>query len=153
MHQTVGNILRILLHGNPPTNMSQARDIVDQAHSQAMHAMRTTVITTLGSPPGAMNFSREMFHNVPLVDDWLKISRHREQRVNDDLRRANMQRRPMDYAPGQQVLKLVDTPTSLRLRISGPYTIERVHVIGNRTISLRPGVTESINIHRVLPYY
>ena len=133
--------------------MSQARDIVDQALSQAMHAMRTSVMTTLGSPPGALAFSRDMFLNVPLVADWQTIARHREQRVNDDLRRANTKLRPMDYAPGQQVLKLVHTPTRLGLRTSGPYTIERVHVNGKLTISLRPGITERINIRRVRPYF
>ena len=34
----------------------------------------------------------------------------------------------------------------------GPYTIERVHVNGNLTLQLRQGVTECINIRRVLPY-
>ena len=31
MHQTVGNVLRVLLHSKPPQNLTQARDIVDQA--------------------------------------------------------------------------------------------------------------------------
>jgi hypothetical protein len=33
-----------------------------------------------------------------------------------------------------------------------PYTIEHIHVNGNLTILLREGITERINIHRVLPY-
>ena len=76
MHQTVGNILQTLLHSNPPAKVTQARDIVDQALSQAMHAIRTTVMTTLGSTPGALAFSRDMFLNVPLVAYWLTIGRH-----------------------------------------------------------------------------
>jgi hypothetical protein len=43
MHQTVENVLRILVHGNPPKNMSKAKDIVDDALATAMHIMRTTV--------------------------------------------------------------------------------------------------------------
>jgi hypothetical protein len=39
MHQTVGNVLRVLLYSNPPQNLTQARDIVDQALVTAMHAM------------------------------------------------------------------------------------------------------------------
>jgi hypothetical protein len=69
MHQTVGNVLRVLLYNNPPQNMTQARDIVDQALATAMHAMRVTTASTLGSMPGALTFSRNMFLNVPLIVD------------------------------------------------------------------------------------
>jgi hypothetical protein len=75
MHQTVENVLRILVHTNPPNNLSKAKDIVDDALATAMHAMRTTVATTLGSTPGALAFSRDMFLNVPLIADWQAIAR------------------------------------------------------------------------------
>ena len=152
MHQTVANILRILQHKNPPANMTQARDIIDQALAHAMHATRTTMMTTLGSTPGSLAFSRDMFLNIPLIADWQAIARQREQRINDDLHRANMRRRHHDYCPGQKVLKKVHNPTKLGVRTSGPYPIERVHVNGNLTILLRPGVTERINIRRIIPY-
>ena len=38
MHQTVGNVLRTLLHGEPPRNISKAKDFIDEALSIAMHA-------------------------------------------------------------------------------------------------------------------
>jgi hypothetical protein len=152
MHQTVGNVLRTLVHANPPQNMTQARDIIDDALATAMHAMRTTVATTLGSAPGALAFSRDMFLNVPLIADWQAIARVREHHVNENLRRANRKRCHYDYAPGQQVLKKVHNPSKLGVRTEGPYTIERVHVNGNLTIQLRDGITERINIRRVLPY-
>eukprot|EP00957_Ditylum_brightwellii_P133088 10148036-Ditylum_brightwellii.AAC.1 len=59
MHQTVGNVIRTYLYSNPPTNMTQARGIIDQALATAMHAMRTTVATMLSSTPGALAFSRD----------------------------------------------------------------------------------------------
>ena len=152
MHQTVGNVLRTLLYTNPPRNMTQARDIIDQALATAMHAMRTTIATTLGSTPGALAFSRDMFLNIPLIADWQAIAKHREHHVNENLRRANRKRRQYDYATGQKVLKKVHDPTKLGVRTSGPYTIERVHVNGTVTIELRPGVSERINIRRILPY-
>ena len=152
MHQTVENVLRTLIHGNPPKNMSKARDIVDDALATAMHAMRTTVATTLDSAPGSLAFARDMFLNVPLVADWQTIARKREQHVNENLRRANLKRRQYDYAAGEQVLKKVHNPTSLGVRTNGPYTIERVHINGTLTIRLRPGVTERINIRRIMPY-
>ena len=132
--------------------MTQARDIIDQALATAMHAMQTTVATTLGSTPGALAFSRDMFLNIPLIADWKAITARRKQHVNDNLRRANKKQRQYDYASGQKVLKKVHDPTKLGVRTSGPYTIERVHVNGTLSIELRPGVTERINIRRVIPF-
>ncbi len=57
MHQTVTNVLRTLVHTNPQRNMTQARDIIDDALATAMHAMQTTIATTLGSTPGALAFA------------------------------------------------------------------------------------------------
>ena len=70
MHQTVGNVLIVLIYSNPPQNLTQARDIVDQSLLTAMHAMQVTTATTLDSMPGALAFSRNMFLNVPLIADW-----------------------------------------------------------------------------------
>jgi hypothetical protein len=89
MHQTVTNVLRTLVHTNPPRNMTQARDIIDNSLATAMHAMQTTVATTLGSTPGALAFARDMFLNVPLIADLQAIVRTREHHVNENLRCAN----------------------------------------------------------------
>jgi hypothetical protein len=117
-----------------------------------MHAMQTTVATTLGSTPGALAFTQDIFLNVLLVADWQAIARTCECHVNESLRCANSKQSQFDYAPGQQVLKKVQDPTKLGVRTEGPYTIERVHVNGNLTILLCEGITERINICRVLPY-
>ena len=109
-------------------------------------------MTTLGSTPGALAFSRDMFLNIPLIANWQAIVARQEQHVNDNLLRANRKRCHHDYAPGQQVLKEVHDPTKLGVRTSGPFTIERVHVNGNLTIKLCEGVTERINIRRVIPF-
>ncbi len=134
------------MYSNPPHNRTQAQDIVDQALALAMHAMRTTVATTLGSTPGALAFSRDMFLNIPLVANWQAIATHHKQHVNENRGQANRKQHQYDYAPGQQVLKKVHDPTKLGVRTTGPYTIDRVHVNGNVFIILRPGVTKRINI-------
>ena len=85
MHQTVTNVLRTLVHTNPPQNMTQARDIIDNALATAMHAMQTTIATTLGSTLGALAVARDMFSNVPLIVDWQAIARTREHHVNENL--------------------------------------------------------------------
>ncbi len=152
MHQTVKNVLRTLVHTNPSQNMTQARDIIDDAVATGMHTMQTTVATTLGNTPGALAFAQDMFLNVPLIADWQAVARTCEHHVNENLRRANRKRRQYDYAPGQQVPKKVHNPTKLGVRTEGPYTIACIHVNGNLTILLREGITECINICRVLPY-
>ncbi len=89
MHQTVTNVLRTLVHTTPPQNTTQARDIIDNALATAMHAMQTTVATTLGSTLGALAFAQDMFLNVLLIADWQAIARTREHHVNENLRCAN----------------------------------------------------------------
>jgi hypothetical protein len=133
--------------------MTQARDIIDDALATAMHAMQTTVATTLGSTPGALAFARDMFLNVLLIADWQAIARTWEHHVNENLRLANRKQHQFDYAPGQQVMKKVHNPTKLGVRTEGPYTIERVCVNGNLTVLLCEGITECINIFRVLTYH
>ncbi len=152
MHQTITNVLRTLVHTNPPRNMTQARDIIDDALATAMHAMQTTIATTLGSTPGSLAFAQDMFLNMLLIADLQAIVWNREHHVNENLRRANRKQSQYDYAPGQQVLKNVHNPTKLGVRTEGPYTIERIYINGNLTISMRGGITERINIRRVLPY-
>ncbi len=130
--------------------MTQARDIIDNALATAMHAMWTTVATTLGSTPGALAFAQDMFLNLPLIADWQAIAHTCEHHVNENLWLSNRKQRQFDYAPGQQVLKKVHNPTKLGVRPEGPYTIEPIHINGNLTILLCEGIAKRINIQRVL---
>ncbi len=152
MHWTVNNALRTLVNTNPPQNMTQARDIMDDALATAMHAMQTTIANTLGSIPGALAFAPDKFLNVLLIADWQAIAHTCEHHVNENLQCANKKWRQFDYAPGQQVLKKVHNPTKLGVRTEGPYIIECAHINWNLTILLREGITECIKIRRVLLY-
>ena len=59
MYQIVGNVRRILLYSNSPRIVANAADLIDQALSTAMHAMRTNTHTTLKGAPGALVFGME----------------------------------------------------------------------------------------------
>ena len=85
--------------------------------------MHTTVATTLGSAPGALAFSMDMFLNVPQIADWQAIACACQHHANENVRHANRKQCHYDYAPGQQVLKKVHNPTKLGVRTKGPYTI------------------------------
>ncbi len=74
MHQTVGNVLRTLLHGEPPQNITTAKEIVDEVLSIATHARRAGVHSTLGSSPGSLLFNRDLFLNIPLIANWHAIT-------------------------------------------------------------------------------
>ena len=92
MHQTVTNVLRTIVHTNPPQNMTQARGIIDDALASAMHAMQTTIATTLESTPGALAFAQDMFLIVLLIADWQAIAHTCEHHINENLQRANIGR-------------------------------------------------------------
>jgi hypothetical protein len=83
MHQTLGIVLRTLLHGNPPQIIVKAEQYVDEAVSIAMHAMRAGVHTTLGSSPGNLVFNRDMFLNIPLIANWHAITQRREHFIHE----------------------------------------------------------------------
>jgi hypothetical protein len=146
MHQTVGNVLRTLLHGEPPPN---AKDYVDEALSIAMHAMRVGIHSTMGSSPGNLVFNEDMFLNITLIADWHAITLKREHLINENLMKENQKRRRYDY---QKILKKTWKPRKLGIRTTGPYTILQTHVNGTVTIELRPGISERLNIRRIIPY-
>jgi hypothetical protein len=105
IHQTLGNILRTLLHGNTPKNIASAEQYVDKALSIAMHAMQAGAQSTLGSNPGNLVFNRDMFLNIPLIADWHAITQRREHFIHENLMRENQKRRGYNYVPQQMVLK------------------------------------------------
>jgi hypothetical protein len=39
-----------------------------------MHAMQTTIATTVGSSSGPLAVARDMFLKVPLINDWQAIT-------------------------------------------------------------------------------
>ena len=152
MHQTAGNILRTLVHTDPPRTVAQAKLLVDEALAQAQLALRAVISTPLQASPGSLVFGRDMFLDVPFIANWQWIQGRRQQLVDEALRRQNSRRRHYDYIVDQQVLKDVHQPTKIGIRRTGPYRITQVHTNGNVTIELRPGITERINIRRISPY-
>jgi hypothetical protein len=49
----------------------------------AMHAMQTTIATTIGSTPGSLAFAQDIFlKSLPLLTDWQAIMHACEYHVN-----------------------------------------------------------------------
>jgi hypothetical protein len=117
----VGNVLRTLLHGEPPPDMaSHAKEYIDEALSITMHAMRAAIHSTLGSSPGSLTFDRDMFRNIPLIANWHRITQRQEHLINENLIRENHKRRRYNYAPQQRVLKKKWKPHKLGKSTIGP---------------------------------
>jgi hypothetical protein len=117
-----------------------------------MHAMRAGMHSTLGSSPGSLVFNRDMFLNIPLIADLHAITQRQEHLVNENLIRENRKRCRHDYTTGDRVLKKRFKPTKLGPWTCGPYRVVQTHVNGTVTIELLHGITERINIRRVIPY-
>jgi transposase InsO family protein len=155
MHQTMGNILRTLLHINPPENEDDLNQVVDSALQTVAYTIRATVHSSMGIAPGAIAFNRDFILDIPLVADLFAIQERRQLLVDKRLMDANRKRIVHDYEVGEQVLKIrhpTEISTKLSARAKGPYIIERVHT--NGTVTIRTGAyhTERINIRRIKPY-
>ncbi len=93
-----------------------------------------------------------MILNIPLIADWHIITQKCEHLVNENLIRENNKQRRYDYVQNQRVLKIRHKPHNLGYRTAGPYKVLQTHVNGTLTIELKPGISERINIRRVIPY-
>ena len=63
-----------LLHREPPQDMANAKEYINEALSIAMHAMRVAIHSTPGSSLGSLTFNKDMFLNIPLIADWHTIT-------------------------------------------------------------------------------
>jgi transposase InsO family protein len=153
MHQTVGDIIRVLCHTHHPQTTEEAEDIVDRALATAQLALRTVVHSTLGASPGAIVFHRDMLLEVPYVADLLMMRDNRQAMIDYSVRRENSKRYSYDYSIGDFVLEVL--PKEKRAKLSaisrGPYQVLRVHTNGTITIQRAPGEEERVNIRNFKP--
>ena len=56
------------------TDMNITPNLVDEALSIAMHAMRAGLKSFLDISPGSLVFNRDMFLNIPLIANWHAIT-------------------------------------------------------------------------------
>ena len=152
LHQSVGNVLRILLHANPPQNVADAGHLIDTALQTAAYAMRTAINQSLQISPGNLVFQRDMILNIPIIADIYAIHANRQALIDQRLIEANRKRIFHDYQPNEQAYKVVYKPNKLGQRLIGPYPIVRSHINGTVTLNLGNGVTERINIRRIRPF-
>ncbi len=64
--------------------------------------------------------------------------------------RENCKQKRYKYVPNQKVLKKRYKTCKLGQKTSWPYKILQTHVNRTLTVELKPGISERINIHRVI---
>ena len=67
LHKTIADILRVMIHVDPPQNEPDTTNMIDNALATVVHALRCAVNHTMQTMPGAMVFNRDMMINVPLI--------------------------------------------------------------------------------------
>jgi hypothetical protein len=68
---------------------------IDVCLSDAAWAVCSTYHTVLKASPGAAIFGQDMLFDIPFIDDWQKIGKHRQRLT--DLNNAHQNERRIDY--------------------------------------------------------
>ena len=152
LHQTMGDILRVMLHINPPNDENDANQIVDNALATVVHSSRCAVNHTMQTSPGALVFQRDMIMNVPLIANLYSIQQRRQQLIDENLRRTNARRIQHNYSIGDRVMVVEYDPTKLDAKKRGPFTIVRVFTNGTVRLQIAAHVQETFNIRKIWPY-
>ena len=86
MHLTVGNVLRTLIHSDPPRTLTDTKMAIDRALAPtASHAIRTNLSQVTRFSPGAFACHRDMLLDASLVVHLLQLdcqSARRTQKIN-----------------------------------------------------------------------
>ena len=95
-----------------------------------------------------------MLFDIPFLDDWNKIGKHRQCQTDLNTERENRSRHDWDYQVGNKVLLRKDgiLHKSESRYESDPWTITSVHMNGTTRVQ-RGTKSERLNIRRVRPYF
>ena len=98
-HLTVGNVLKTLIHLEPPRTLSDTETLIDSALATTSHALRTNVSQVTRDYPGALAFHGDMLLDIPLINDLQQTRNKRQISVDENLRRISVKPSSYDYQP------------------------------------------------------
>ena len=102
MHQTIGNVLRTLLHVHIFNTNQELHNIVDKSLATAMYTLRVAVSPLLNyHSPGTLTFHWDMLLSIPFQVDLQAIQQKQQLLINQNLICANAKWRDYNYHPGQ----------------------------------------------------
>jgi len=152
MHQTISNILRIIMRTTTITQYQQAEQVMDNALATCMHATRCAVNHTMRTSPGALVFRRDMFIDVPILSGLLTIRNRRQQLIDQNLMRHNRKRYDYHYRVGDLIMIKKYDPTKMEEKLHGPYPIHDLRTNGTVRIERAPLILETFNLRKIVPY-
>jgi transposase InsO family protein len=147
VHQTIGNIIR--------TFNVQAMDTKDPWSgilAATMFAVRATFHTTLQASPMQLVFGRDAILNINYITDWEHIHQRKQNRINENNKRENKNRRAHQYRISDKILLKARKHSKHELEYEGPYEITKIN--DNGTVRFQKGiVNDVVNIRRIKPFY
>ena len=152
IHQTISDILQVVLHTNPPQNMDDANQMMDNALATAMHATWCAVTGPIWTSPGALVYGRDMIMDVLLITNLSAIRDGRQQMIDENLIKQNKKRIEHHYQVGDRVKQIAWNKTKLPQRSDGPFRVLATHCNGNLTIQQTSTVTDTQSTRWFCPY-
>ena len=117
-----------------------------------MFALRATFHTTLQATPTQLVFGRDAILNVKHITDWEHIRQRKQDRINENNKRENKNRRNHQYSLGDKILLRARKHSKHELEYEGPYPVTQVN--DNGTIRFQKGiVNDVVNIRRIKPFH
>ena len=151
-HNTISDILRVLLHVSPPNNNGDAAQMINNALATCMHVMRFAVNQMTRTSPGALTFNRDMLINVPLAANLESIQHRNQHLIDKNIQQINLKRIDYDYKVGDKVMVVEYDPQKLDIKKHGPYTIVRVFTNNTVLVQISEHVQERFNVRKLSPY-
>ena len=120
----------------------------------AAYATQSAHHTALGYSPAQFVFGRDMFMPVNFQVDWERIGANKQNRIQKNNDRENLNRKPHLYSVGDLVTvkRPGIIPKLSQFPWHGPYEVTVVHDNDTIKIQKEPFVTDRINIRRVQPF-
>lgn len=85
MYQMIGDILQVILHKNPPTNMNDTNQSIDNILVTYMYDMYCIVNAIIGTSPSALVYNRNMIIDVLSIANLATIRDSRQHLIGKNL--------------------------------------------------------------------
>jgi hypothetical protein len=148
VHQTMGSIIRSF-----DVQHMDEKDPWSGILAATMFAVRATYhITTLQATPMQLVFGCDAILNIKHITDWEHIRQRKQERIIENNKRENKNRREYKYALGNKVLLKARKKSKHNLEWEGAYELTQVN--DNGTVCFQKGiVNDVVNIHRIKNHY
>jgi hypothetical protein len=152
VHLIMGDMLRMMIFCGADRYQDMQRALYAVAW-----AVRTTINPNIKHSPCHLAFNQDMIFHRAVSVDWEAINQECQRLVAASNTKENQSRFNKQYAPGDQVLIVLDanehrSQPKMSAPTKGPFTITQVNPNGTVKIN-RGNVAETINIRRLKPYF